>query len=76
MLVETTNYFNSTLPDEMSTDTADNAIRQREGLLWRLCLTKPNKKDTAPKETASAVRASATKMNQLRVSFIVYLHTC
>lgn len=56
----------STLPDEMSTDTADKAIWQREGLLWRLCFTKLNRKDTAPNETASAARASAMKRNKLR----------
>jgi len=33
-------------------------------LLWRLCLTKPNKNDTAPNETASSVRASAIKRNK------------
>ena len=49
----------------MRTETADKAIRQRAVLLRRLCLTKPNKNDTAPNETASSVRASAIERNKL-----------
>lgn len=56
------------VPEETSTDNADRAIWQRLGLLWTLCFTKPNKNDTAPKETASSAKAPVNEKSKRKIS--------